>query len=497
MQSIKICQKVAGSLSALAIIVCFSLISILSLNTALFAESFLKKGVPSFVKESATSVGPAPFSNLARYISHSVVNISSEADEDKDNEDNEDAEQEHPELPFFKRGPSPFRSLGSGFIVNSEGFIVTNNHVIGKADKVIVRLVDDKTEYEAEIIGRDLKTDLALIKITPKQELKPVLIGDSDKIEVGEWVVAIGNQFQLGQTVTAGIVSAKARRVPTRFSGPYDQFIQTDASINPGSSGGPLVNAKGQVIGINTAIFSPGRHQIGGTGFNIGIGFAIPINLVVDIVKQLKEGGKVTRGLLGVIIQSIDADLAEVLKLESPYGALVADVMTGSPAKEAGFRRRDVIISYNGLPVREHDDLPLMVASTDIGTLATIEVIRDGKKLTLKPRIEELKDSSFVDVKEEPKPDRLGIIAREVSDEIAKMLGQKEAKGVLIVSVEPRSAADKAGLVRGDVIEELSSESIGNMTNYRTTLKSLEVDQRILVLVRRKEGTRFLTLVVK
>ncbi|RMD86973.1 MAG: hypothetical protein D6808_02280, partial [Candidatus Dadabacteria bacterium] len=243
---------------------------------------------------------PTSFAELVKEVGGSVVNISVVQDDDA----SVAIGSEH--------------ALGSGFVISEDGYIVTNNHVIAKGGKIIVRFLGDKNEYDAHVIGQDAKTDLALLKVDAGKKLKPVYVGDSDKVQVGDWVIAIGNQFQLGQTVTTGIVSAKSRRVPS--GGPYDHFIQTDASINPGSSGGPLFNTKGQVVGINTAIFTPGKTQFGGTGFNIGIGFAVPINLAKRIISQLKKDGKVTRGWLGVLIQPVTPDVAKVFGYSSPHG---------------------------------------------------------------------------------------------------------------------------------------------------------------------------------
>lgn len=485
----------ARYVASLAAAAALSMISVVTCRIdTVSADTFLKEGAPDLGHGAADGVA-APqtlpnFATLSRTLSPAVVNISVEAEADEDA-----AEAPIPGIPFLKRDPSqPAKSLGSGFIVNEDGFIVTNNHVVEKSDKIIVRLLDDKTEYPATLVGRDVKTDLALIKITPTTKLKTVFLGNSEDIEVGEWVLAIGNQFQLGQTVTVGIVSAKSRRVPTKASGPYDAFIQTDASINPGSSGGPLFNIKGQVIGINTAIFSPGRAQFGGTGFNIGIGFAIPINLVKGIVTQLRTFGKVTRGMLGVIIQRVDPDVAEALALSSPDGALVADIIPNTPASKAGFERRDVIISYEGQPIRDHEDLPLLVANTAIGTTVKIEVLRAGQRKTLTTTIEELKETVVQKEQERPKSDLIGLVVQDMTEEIAKSLNVPDAHGVIINNVMPNSPADKAGMSRGDIIEEFAGQPVKDSEQFDRLIRAIKKDTPILVLVRRAEGTRFLTL---
>ncbi len=485
----RFCSVAAGLFGACA----------LTLSFSASAESIFIEGAPALKEEAAETKAALPsFSNLVKELSPAVVNISVESDSEAQAQAQDESAPQAPQAPvppFLKREPGTLaRSLGSGFILTTDGYIVTNNHVIDKSTKIIVRLLNDKAEYEAKIIGVDPKTDLALIKIEAKKALKVAYFGDSDRLEVGEWVIAIGNQFQLGQTVTAGIVSATSRRVPT--SSPYDAFIQTDASINPGSSGGPLFNTKGQVVGINTAIFSPGRAQFGGAGFNIGIGFAIPINLVKGILTQIKEQGKVTRGLLGVMIQKIDAEMAEALGLPTPTGALVSDVMPETPASKAGVKRRDIITSFNGHLVNDHDELPLMVANTPIGTTVKIEVLRDGISKTLTTVITELKDSAKKGAEgEAPKvADQLGLLTSEVPQEIAKAYKMEGPTGVIVEALEPGSAGERAGLTRGDIILELGGQPIKDAQTYAQILKSLQKGKPTLALVRRAEGTRYLVI---
>jgi len=454
------------------------------------SPAFFQEGAPAHAVTQASMSFPH-FTELVRELSKAVVNISVEADVE-----DQELENQSKNFPFFKRDPErQLFSLGSGFIVSPDGYILTNNHVIERAKRVVVRLLDDRTDYEAKIIGRDVKTDLAVIKIESKVPLASVFLGDSDSVEVGEWVIAIGNQFQLGQTVTAGIVSAIARKVPSREATPYDSFIQTDASINPGSSGGPLFNTRGQVIGINTAIFSPGRGQPGVSGFNIGIGFAIPINLVKLIVPQLKERGRVTRGMLGVVIQPVDKDVAQAMELDRQEGALVADVVTDSPASRAGFRRKDIVVKFNDKPVRDHDNLPLLVANTTIGSKAVIEVLRGGKIEKLTATIEELKESAPPDTEiTKPQSNILGLVLQPMSAELAKILGQEQPSGVVVEAVENNSPAFKAGVQRGDVIEELHNQIITDLASFETAMKTLKPDHAEMMLVRRKEGTRWLLI---
>ncbi|MDZ4786594.1 MAG: trypsin-like peptidase domain-containing protein [bacterium] len=432
---------------------------------------------------------PVPsFSQLANELGDSVVNIAVESK-------NEEVQQETeiiPGLPFkFKGGGGDVSSLGSGFIISKDGFIVTNNHVIDKGDKVIVRLLEDKNEYVAKIIGADPKTDLALIKIEPNKELKPVYFGNSDSINVGDWVLAIGNQFQLGQTVTAGIVSAKSRRVPR--GGPYDHFIQTDASINPGSSGGPLFNTEGQVVGINTAIFSPGKTQFGGTGFNIGIGFSVPINIAKRVIVQLKSGGTVIRGWLGVIIQPVTPEVSAVFGLQDSHGALVSHVLVGSPAAKAGFEVGDIITNFNGLAVRENDDLPLMVADTPVNTSVKIQVIRAGKEMILNSVIEKLNEKTEIAQKGEQvneKFDDLGLVVKDLTEDLATVFKITKVDGALIQAVKPGSLAERSGFARGDIIQGLQIKgrsliSIKDSKSFYENISGFKTKEAFLLLVRR------------
>jgi len=421
------------------------------------------------------------FADLAKKLCDSVVNVSVEGSTKKPGE----GEETLPE--------SQLRSVGSGFIINKEGFIITNFHVVNGAKRVVVRLKDDKREYKAEIIGSDQKTDLALLKINAQKQLLPVTLGDSDVIEVGEWVVAIGNQFQLGHTVTAGIVSAKSRKVPNRGS-PYDSFIQTDASINPGSSGGPLFNTKGEVVGINSAIFSPGRPQGGSSGFNIGIGFAIPINLAKGVVTQLHGDGKVTRGVLGVIIQEVSESVAQVLGLKSNDGALVADIVSGSPAAKAGLQRFDVITSFDGREVKDFDDLPPLVASTSIGSSIKIDFIRDGKTNSVSVKIDELKESSEKEVDQPLRYDELGLLLENLTPELSRSFGIQEGNGALITGIQSGSRAERAGLIRGDILIAAGKYSIQVVEDLERILMTAEKSKPILLAVRRRDGVRIFTL---
>jgi serine protease Do len=392
---------------------------------------------------------------------------------------------------FFERFfrdqiPKDFRqqSLGTGVIIDKEGFILTNNHVVEMADEIKVKLADEK-EFLAKIIGRDQKTDLALIKIESDKPLSPLPLGDSDKLDVGEWVVAIGNPFGLGNTVTAGIVSAKYRQIGQSS---YDNYIQTDASINPGNSGGPLLNTSGEVVGINTAIFS----QSGG---NIGIGFAIPINMAKDLLPQLKTG-KVVRGWLGVMIQKITPELKQKLDLKDEKGALVADVTPGGPAEKAGIQRGDVIVTFNGKEIKEMSELPYVVASTPVGKSVNVQVLRKGQKKTFEIKIAELKDEKEAPVVTEAKP-RLGMTVEDLTPELAKNFGLSEARGVVVVQVEDGSSAAEAGLRAGDVILEIDQSPVKDVKDFGRKIESYKAGDTVLVLAKRRGATVFLTLKVR
>ncbi len=380
------------------------------------------------------------------------------------------------------RQQRPQRSLGSGFILNREGLILTNNHVVEDADEILVQL-SDETEYKAILVGRDAKTDIAVIKIEAQVDLHPVTLGNSENLRVGDWIFAIGNPFGLQHTVTAGIVSAKGRFIG---QGSYDDFIQTDAAINPGNSGGPLVNLRGEVVGINSAIFSR-------SGGNIGIGFAIPINLAKELLPQLREKGKVVRGWLGVFIQKVTPEIAESLSLEEQRGALVADVMDGTPAQEAGVEVGDVIIEFDGHAIQESNDLPAIVARTPVGKKTSLKIVRGEKIQSLPIVIGELADEDVV-VSEGPS-EELGMSIQNLTPEIAESLGiDPETRGVVIASIEPNSAADKARLQRGDIILEVDRKTIESETEFSRVLRKAKSKKTLLLLVRRGDNTIFVAL---
>ena len=392
---------------------------------------------------------------------------------------------------FGDRERKPRAGMGSGFIIDKDGHILTNNHVIDGADEIVVLIQDGdngEKEYDAKLVGTDSKTDIALIKLILKDEDRknfPTLsLGDSDKLEVGEWVVAIGNPFGLSHTVTVGVVSAKERNIG---SGPYDEFIQTDASINPGNSGGPLMNIKGEVIGINTAIIS------GNTGGNVGIGFAIPINVAKDILKDLKEKGTVTRGWLGVMIQRITPDLAESFNLDQTEGALVGDVIPNSPAEKAGIKRGDVIIKFDQDEVRTMESLPKIVGNTPPGKTVKVEVIRDGKKKILDVTIAVLKDEKTKVAARDP----LGIQVQDITPDIAQSLKLEGVEGVLVSDVTQGEAGAEAGLKRGDIITEVNRNKVTNTSDYSRVTRKLKPGDTALMLVKRGGTTIYIAVKLK
>ena len=364
--------------------------------------------------------------------------------------------------------------LGTGFIIDRAGYIITNNHVVENADSIKVVLKDER-ELKGEIVGRDPQTDLALIKVEAKDELPAVPLGRSADLKVGEWVVAIGNPFGLENTVTAGIVSAKGRVIG---SGPYDDFIQTDASINPGNSGGPLLNLNGEVVGVNTAILAQGQ----------GIGFAIPIDMAKNVVAQLKGNGEVTRGWLGVSVQDLKGDLAKYYGVEDKGGVLVAEVVAGDPADKAGIKAKDVITKVNGEKVATSRELTARTATLGVGETARITLVRDGKELTLPVSVGKRAfslASADAPAKEKAKESGYGMQIADLTPELARQLKLNGEKGVVVMGVAPGSKADKAGMQRGDLVLEVNRKAVESVGELKGALEKQKKDGAVDLLVKR------------
>ena len=386
---------------------------------------------------------------------------------------------------FFEEAPRrPVRAVGSGFILSADGYIVTNNHVVEDATGIQVKLADGR-ELAAKVVGRDPKTDLALLKVEATG-LPVVPVGDSNALQVGEPVMAIGNPFGLEQTVTTGIVSATGRVIG---SGPYDNFIQTDASINPGNSGGPLINARGEVIGINTAIFS----QRGGS---VGIGFAVPSSLAKSVITQLVEHGKVERGWLGVSVQPLTKELAKGFKRNDAVGALVASVVAGSPAERAGVKPGDIIVEFAGKKVAKSGDLPSLVAEARVGNDVPVVVVREGKEVRLTARIARLEEeeaAKVADVEVDGK-NKLGLSVQPLTPPMASELGLQVREGVLVRDVAAGSRASEAGIRAGDVIVEVDRQPVRTVEELKAHVDNQVKGAPMVLLIRREGGTMYVAI---
>lgn len=386
-------------------------------------------------------------------------------------------------------------SLGSGFFIDNAGHVVTNNHVIQDADEISVILHDD-TRLEAKVIGRDAKTDIAVLKVEPHGKLAPVKFGDSDNIRVGDWVVAIGNPFGFGGTVTAGIISARGRDIN---AGPYDDFLQTDASINRGNSGGPMFNLDGEVIGINTAIYSP-------SGGSVGIGFAIPSNSARGVIQQLIEHGQVRRGWLGVRIQSVTEEIADALGLKDTSGALVAGVIPGGPAEKAKLKDGDVILEFDGKPITQMRRLPRLVADTDVGKTVPLKVWRDGHELTMKAEVgaleepEEKAEAKASGSKSTARGEAVPVLGVDVAAIDQRTREQfdldADARGVVVTAVDPNGPAAEQGVRVGDRIIEVSQEPVSTPSQLAAKIKTAQSGGRkvVLLLVEGEGGMRFVAI---
>jgi len=461
---------------------------------------------------TAGARGPENIADVAEQVIDAVVNISTSQKVDARLGNLPDLPPGSPMEEFFdeffknRRGqgdqdhlPRRINSLGSGFIIDPSGLVVTNNHVIADADEINV-ILNDGTKLPAEIVGRDTKSDLALLRVHSDKPLKAVKFGDSDKLRLGEWVIAIGNPFSLGGTVTAGIVSARHRDIN---SGPYDNYIQTDAAINRGNSGGPLFNLNGDVIGVNTAIISP-------SGGSIGIGFAVPSNSAVAVIDQLRQYGETRRGWLGVRIQQVSDDIAESLSVKPARGALVAGVDDRGPAKPGGIEPGDVIVKFDGRDIKEMRDLPRIVADTPVGKDVEVVVIRKGKEENHTIKIGRLEDGeklAAADAGKDKAPAQksvvqktLGLEISSLTDDLRKKFKVRDnVKGVLVTAVDPSvaSAAPDKRFSPGDVIVEVQYQSVGNPTDVQSRIDQLKAQGKkvAVLLVSNADGeTRFVAL---
>jgi serine protease Do len=425
----------------------------------------------------------SPFTNLAKQLTPAVVNIKVTKIEKTGF-----PWPNGPGNPFGRffgvpQHPEkvPVQGAGSGVIINADGTILTNNHVVEGAKEVTVTLAD-KEEFKAQVVGRDPKTDLAVLKIAAGKKLPAAKLGDSDELQVGDWVMAVGNPFGLGDTVTSGIVSAKGRVIG---AGPYDDFIQTDASINPGNSGGPLFNMKGEIVGINTAIISSGQ----------GIGFAIPVNTAKPLIPQLVAKGKVTRGYLGVNIQGISPEIAAAMKLSDAKGALVADVVPGSPAEKAGMKRGDVIVGFDGKQVQGSHDLPAMVAGTPVDTEVRVTVVRDGKDQQLFTKIAPMgSDETAMDEPRQSAQGKWGMQLQDLNPQVAKELGVKADQGAVVVGIQPGSPADNAAIKQGDVILEVNRQPVKSVKDVKDQVAKAGDKDTLLLLVQSEQGKHYVVL---
>ncbi|MEC7910420.1 MAG: Do family serine endopeptidase [Pseudomonadota bacterium] len=377
------------------------------------------------------------------------------------------------------------QSSGSGFIISEDGYLLTNNHVVEGADEITISL-KDRREFKAEIIGSDKRSDVALLKINGN-DLPIVQVGNSKELEVGEWVVAIGSPFQLNSTVTAGIVSAKGRSIPNGTDSNYVPFIQTDVAINPGNSGGPLFNLEGEVVGINSSIYTR-------TGAYMGVSFSIPIDYAMDIVNQLKESGFVARGWLGVSIQEVNSDFAKDLGMSVPKGALISQVMEGSPAEKSGLQVRDVIVEFDGVDIIYSGDLPHTVGSIRPGTEVEAEVIRDKKNKKLKIKVGELPTNNMIsENSSEDKGDILGLTVKAITGEKKRELGI--SYGVEVVQVEPSGLAASQGIMTGDLITQVGNKKVRSSRDFLNEIEKLkETSGTAMILLVRNGQPIFITL---
>jgi Do/DeqQ family serine protease len=464
------------------LILSLSLCSCKKKQEPLFFESSRKEAPVQEVPKDILASQQA-FTNVVKAVNPSVVNIST-------------VSKKKLVQPFFEF--SPFfddffsggqmrpqyrreKSLGSGFIINSDGYIITNDHVVRDAESIQVKLSNDK-EYNGKVVGSDPKTDIAVIKINAGQPLPAAVLGNSDKLQVGQWAIAIGNPFGLDRTVTVGVISATGRSnmgIET-----YEDFIQTDASINPGNSGGPLLNVYGEVVGINTAIVAAGQ----------GIGFAIPVNMAKQVVAQLIKKGSVTRGWLGVSIQPVTEEIAKSFGLTRPQGALVSDIMAGSPAERAGLKQGDIIIRFAGKEIRDSRQLQLVVADTPVGEKVEVEIFREGSKQKLFVTVGNSESASAVKPRSvEPQTGWFGLTV----EELPANMRLRGIKGVMVTDVDPEGVAAESGIQRGDIIISVNQKKVAGLADYASAMKEAERRGSVALLVKRGEANIYFALRIR
>ncbi|HJU11988.1 MAG TPA: Do family serine endopeptidase [Candidatus Binataceae bacterium] len=435
---------------------------------------------------AGTSAQTLPdFVALATKLSPAVVNISAQQRADENGRQTPLPGEETDPFgrfgqPFEEYGLAHPHSLGSGFIINHAGFILTNAHVIEGAEQILVALKDGR-QFTARLIGRDTKTDIALIKIDGSGDLPVAPLGDSDQVQVGQWVMAIGNPFGFDHSVTAGIVSAKGRFIP----GNYDSFIQTDASINPGNSGGPLINLQGAVVGVNSAIYTR-------SGLNIGIGFAIPVNLVKEELPQLSAHGRVTRGWLGVYIEQVSAEAARRARMPEPRGAMITEVLANGPAAAAGIRRGDIIVEFDHHEVGDSQELPLLVGAVPIGRTVHLKILRRGVPSELPITVARSDEEKLA--RASLQQEAFGLKLEDLTPDLAQQLNLSDSHGLVISAIRPGSAAENSGLHVRDIILEVNRRPVSDLRSYARALKSGGHAKIALLLVRRDQGTLFIPL---